>query len=43
MSTAKKRAEKEAENDPLAVIRDSLEKIGRDIVETIEENRIENV
>lgn len=38
-----KRAEKEAENDPLAVIRDSLEKIGRDIVETIEENRIENV
>lgn len=40
--TAKAEA-KEAENDPLAAIRESLERIERDITETIEENRIENV
>ena len=34
---------KEAENDPFVAIRDSLAKIERDITETIEENRIENV
>lgn len=34
---------KEAENDPFVAIRDSLAKIERDIIETIEENRIENV
>ena len=38
-----KREAKEAENDPLAAIRDSLAKIGRDLAETIEENRIETV
>lgn len=38
-----KEEKKVAENDPFAAIRDSLAKIGRDITETIEENRIENV
>ena len=40
---AAKEAEKEAENDPFAAIRDSLDKIDRDIRETIEENRVEMV
>lgn len=40
--TAKK-DEKEVENDPFAAIRDSLDKIDRDIRETIEENRVEMV
>ena len=40
---AAKAEAKEAENDPLAAIRESLERIERDITETIEENRIENV
>lgn len=34
---------KEAETDPFAAIRDSLDKIERDITETIEENRVETV
>ena len=36
-------AAKEAANDPLAAIRDSLDRIERDITETIEENRVETV
>ncbi len=40
---AAKEAEKEAENNPFAAIRDSLDKIDRDIRETIEENRVEMV
>lgn len=40
---AKKAEEKELENDPLAVIRESLDRIGRDIAATIEEQRIETV
>ena len=40
---AAKEAEKEAETNPFASIRDSLDRIERDIAETIEENRIENV
>jgi len=40
---AKKAEEKELENDPLAVIRESLDRIERDITETIEENRIATV
>ena len=39
----KKAEEKELENNPLAIIRESLEKIERDIAATIEENRIETV
>ena len=38
-----KAAAKEAANDPLAAIRDSLDRIERDITETIEENRVETV
>jgi chromosome segregation ATPase len=40
---AKKADEKELETNPFAAIRESLEKIERDITETIEEQRIENV
>lgn len=40
---AKKEAEKIAANDPLNAIRDSLDKIERELVETIEENRIQTV
>ena len=40
---AAKEAEKEAETNPFASIRDSLDRIERDIAETIEENRVENV
>ncbi|MBP5542681.1 MAG: hypothetical protein ILM98_01290 [Kiritimatiellae bacterium] len=40
---AAKEEEKKAEIDPFAAIRDSLDKIDRDIRETIEENRVEMV
>jgi chromosome segregation ATPase len=40
---ARKEAEKIAANDPLAAIRDSLDKIERDITDAIQENRIETV
>ena len=40
---AKKAEEKEIANDPLAVIREALGKIERDILATIEEQRIETV
>ena len=40
---ARKAEEKELENDPLAVIREALGKIERDILATIEEQRIETV
>ncbi|MBR1836934.1 MAG: hypothetical protein IJ783_06560 [Kiritimatiellae bacterium] len=40
---AAKEAEKEAETNPFASIRDSLDRIERDIAATIEENRVENV
>ena len=40
---AKKEAEKIAANDPLNAIRDSLDKIERDLTDAIEENRIETV
>lgn len=40
---AKKEAEKAAANDPLNAIRESLDRIERDLTETIEENRIETV
>ena len=40
---AKKAEEKELANDPLAIIRESLGKIERDIIATIEEQRIETV
>ena len=38
-----KEAEKQARTDPFASIRDSLDRIERDIAETIAENRVENV
>ena len=40
---ARKEAEKIAANDPLAAIRDSLDKIERAITDAIQENRIETV
>jgi len=40
---AKKEAEKAVANDPLNAIRDSLDKIEREIADTIQENRIETV
>ena len=40
---ARKEAEKIAANDPLVAIRDSLDKIERDITDAIQENRIETV
>ena len=40
---ARKEAEKIAANDPLAAIRDSLDKIERELTDTIQENRIETV
>ena len=40
---AKKAEEKELQNNPLAVMREALDKIERDITVTIEENRIETV
>jgi predicted nucleic acid-binding Zn-ribbon protein len=40
---ARKEAEKLAANDPLNAIRDSLDKIERDITDAIQENRIETV
>ena len=40
---AKKEAEKLAANDPLNAIRDSLDKIERDLTDSIQENRIETV
>ena len=40
---AAKEAEKEEETNPFAAIRDSLDRIERDIAETIAENRVENV
>jgi chromosome segregation ATPase len=40
---AKKEAEKAAANNPLNAIRDSLDKIERELTDTIEENRIETV
>ena len=43
MAEAAKEAEKEEETNPFAAIRDSLDRIERDIAETIAENRVENV
>ena len=40
---AKKEAEKLAANDPLNAIRDSLDKIERELTDTIQQNRIETV
>ena len=40
---ARKEAEKIAANDPLAAIRDSLDKIERELTDTIQQNRIETV
>lgn len=40
---ARKEAEKIAANDPLVAIRDSLDRIERDITDAIQENRIETV
>ena len=39
----RKEAEKIAANDPLAAIRDSLDKIERELTDTIQQNRIETV
>lgn len=40
---ARKEAEKAVANDPLRAIRESLDKVQRELVETIEENRIQTV
>ena len=40
---AKKEAEKIAANDPINAIRESLDKIERELTDTIQQNRIETV